>query len=399
MSEQNERSGQETDAAPRSPTSPLALPPNNTPPGTAIQPLDLESLTPANRSPTRDPFVGTTRTQPNLHQPRPTGRPAPRPLQPPQPVSWQQQQLVDMTQEEFDSYQEATLRIGGIGMARRPRSPSPPFLPDRGFRQQHPLRPTMPTSTQNVPAEQSLPPKASKTVTMKNMQKPVARQAPPAKEQSKKDIQKPSTSQTPQPKPEPKENTKKPATSHTTVAGNNPEKNVTEPAPAPPAAKSKPATSNQNQPATTTRQQSTQREKILAMSLGQRLEKVPRRGVAFPDTGFRPSGEREKSGHYSKSKIIGKPPKGCDLQEWLRKIRSAESVLSKQLLDPDTFRKFCDEGWVHDRALYLWKKEKKRKGEEVEEEEEEETEEGDDDDDTEMKDAEGKKDDEEMEDA
>jgi hypothetical protein len=121
------------------------------------------------------------------------------------------------------------------------------------------------------------------------------------------------------------------------------------------------------------------------MTMTQRLAKVPKRGADFDDTGFRPSGKKDKTGHYPKKLTIGAPPPGCTTEEWKKKILSAESVLSKQLLHKDTFQRFRDQGWIADRALYLWKQEqeKKTKGKKDEDEEMEDAEDEDEDEDME----------------
>lgn len=144
-----------------------------------------------------------------------------------------------------------------------------------------------------------------------------------------------------------------------------------------PAAPKQPQQATENsRPARTS---TTQRGKVLAMTLAQRLAGLPVRGRDFTDTSFRPSGKRNKNGHLPKSACMGTPPKGCGEEEWSKKFRSAESVLSKQLLDKNEFESLRDQGWVHDRALHLWKKEKK--GEKKGEEEDEDMEDAEDDED------------------
>jgi hypothetical protein len=103
-----------------------------------------------------------------------------------------------------------------------------------------------------------------------------------------------------------------------------------------------------------------QTKKWKAMTLQSRLQSIPQRGEEFPRTNFQPSGQRNKRKHYSTKQCRGNPPKGCSEEEWAKKFRSAESVLSKQLLDKEAFETLRDEGWVRDRALYLWNEERKK---------------------------------------
>jgi hypothetical protein len=100
--------------------------------------------------------------------------------------------------------------------------------------------------------------------------------------------------------------------------------------------------------------------------------KVPRWGTDFPRSGFTPSGTLLESGslkgHFSKEECRGTAPVGTTDDEWKNKFRSAESVLMKQLKQAygnkagkEKLDQMRDEGWVHDRALYMLQEEKKKK--------------------------------------
>jgi hypothetical protein len=102
--------------------------------------------------------------------------------------------------------------------------------------------------------------------------------------------------------------------------------------------------------------------RVLAKPLSERLASLPKGGHDFPRTTFVPAGRAAgKNGHFLRRQCIGQPPPGCSKSEWMKKIDSAEFRLSKQLRNPEEFKKLRDQGWIYDRALYLWKKDIERK--------------------------------------